>query len=145
VKSGFYARTQAEEAKCPQVELNVLMGIENVTAKVNEAVKPGTDAAKAGQAQRAVMSAIEKDCSGSGGLRCEVITLYAGGMYHLYKYKKYTDVRLVFAPEFGIAFFGGDPDNFEYPRTTTCVGRRRGRRKETSCSSPGTPDRRPGS
>ena len=71
--------------------------------------------AQAGQAQRAAMSAIEQECS-TGGLRCDVVTLYAGGMYHLYKYKKYTDVRLVFAPEVDIAFFGGDPDNFEFPR-----------------------------
>src|SRR6202167_5053992 len=72
-------------------------------------------AADAGQAQRSAMSAIEKDCAASG-LRCDVVTLYSGEVYNLYKYKKYTDVRLVFAPEFAAAFFGGDPDNFEYPR-----------------------------
>jgi nicotinamide mononucleotide adenylyltransferase len=73
-------------------------------------------AAEAGAAQRAAMSAIESECNKSTGLRCDIITLYAGGMYNLYRYKKYTDVRLVFAPEFEAAFFGGDPDNFEYPR-----------------------------
>jgi hypothetical protein len=116
LKTGFYAKTRAEEGKCPDLELNVLMGIEDVTAKVNAAVKPDMNAAQAGQAQRAAMAAIEKECATSTGLRCDVITLYAGGMYHLYKYKKYTDVRVVFAPEFAMAFFGGDPDNFEYPR-----------------------------
>src|SRR5512143_1661932 len=115
MKTGFYAKTQAEEAKCPDLELNVLVGIEDVTAKVNASVKPGMSAAGAGQAQRAAMSSIEKECASSGA-RCDVVTLYSGEVYNLYKYKKYTDVRLVFAPEFDIAFFGGDPDNFTYPR-----------------------------
>jgi hypothetical protein len=116
MKQGFYAKTQGDEAKCPDLELNVLESIEDVTAKVQGAVKPGMPAAEAGTAQRAAMSAIENDCAKSTGLRCDVVTLYAGGMYNLYRYKKYTDVRLVFAPEFQAAFFGGDPDNFEYPR-----------------------------
>jgi hypothetical protein len=116
IKTGFYAKTQAEEAKCPNLELNVLVGIEDVTAKVNAGVKPEMTAADAGQAQRAAMSQIEKDCSTSTGLRCDVVTFYSGQVYNLYKYKKYTDVRLVFAPEFDAAFFGGDPDNFTYPR-----------------------------
>lgn len=115
VKTGFYAKTQVDEGKCPNLEINVLAGIEDVTAKVNAAAAPGMSTAQAGQAQRGVMSAIEQECS-TGGLRCDAITLYAGGMYHLYKYRKYTDVRLVFAPEADIAFFGGDPDNFEFPR-----------------------------
>src|SRR5581483_3464818 len=116
MKTGFYAATQADEAKCPNLELNVLEGVEDVTSKVQAAVKPGMSASDAGQAQRAEMSNLENDCTKSTGLRCDVITLYSGGMYNLYKYKKYTDVRLVFAPEFAAAFFGGDPDNFEYPR-----------------------------
>jgi hypothetical protein len=116
MNTGFYAKTQAEEAKCPDLELNVLEGIEDVTAKVNANVKPSMSAAEAGQSQRAAMSAIEKDCATSTGLRCDVITLYSGEVYNLYKYRKYTDVRLVFAPEFAAAFFGGDPDNFTYPR-----------------------------
>jgi hypothetical protein len=90
--------------------------IEDVTAQVNAAVKPEMSVAEAGQAQRAAMSAIEKSCTASTGLRCDVVTPYAGGAYNLYEYKKYTDVRLVFAPEFDAAFFGGDPDNFNYPR-----------------------------
>ena len=116
IKTGFYAKTQAEEAKCPNLELNQLVGIEDVTDKVNAGVKPGMSAADAGQAQRAAMSQVEKDCSTQTGLRCDVVMFYSGQVYNLYKYKKYTDVRLVFAPEFDIAFFGGDPDNFTYPR-----------------------------
>src|SRR5579862_290253 len=116
IKTGFYAKTQAEEAKCPNLELNQLVGIEDVTEKINAGVKTGMSAAELGQAQRAAMSQVEKDCSTATGLRCDVVTFYSGQVYNLYKYKKYTDVRLVFAPEFDIAFFGGDPDNFEYPR-----------------------------
>jgi hypothetical protein len=116
IKTGFYARTQAEEAKCPNLELNQLVGIEDVTDKINSGLKVGMSAAEAGQAQRAAMSQVEKDCSTTTGLRCDVVIFYSGQVYNLYKYKKYTDVRLVFAPEFGIAFFGGDPDNFTYPR-----------------------------
>jgi hypothetical protein len=116
IKTGFYAKTQAEEAECPNLELNQLVGIEDVTDKINAGVKPGMSAAETGQAQRAAMSDAEKNCSSSTGLRCDVVIFYSGQVYNLYKYKKYTDVRLVFAPEFDIAFFGGDPDNFTYPR-----------------------------
>ncbi len=116
IKTGFYAKTQAEEAKCPNLELNELVGVEDVTDKVSAGVKPEMSAADAGQAQRAAMSQIEKDCATSTGQRCDVVTFYSGQVYNLYKYKKYTDVRLVFAPEFDAAFFGGDPDNFTYPR-----------------------------
>jgi hypothetical protein len=116
MKTGFYAKTQAEEAKCPDLELNVLTGIDDVTAKVKGAATAAMSTAEAGQAQRSAMSAIEKDCATSTGLHCDVVTLYSGEVYNLYKYKKYTDVRLVFAPEFDAAFFGGDPDNFTFPR-----------------------------
>ena len=116
IKTGFYAKTQAEEAKCPALELNQLVGIEDVTNKINAGVKAGMSAAEIGTAQRSAMSQVEKDCTTATGLRCDVVTFYSGQVYNLYKYKKYTDVRLVFAPEFDIAFFGGDPDNFEYPR-----------------------------
>ena len=92
------------------------MAIEDVTEKINAGVKSGMSAAESGQAQRAAMSEVEKECSSSSGLRCDVVIFYSGQVYNLYKYKKYTDVRLVFAPEFDIAFFGGDPDNFTYPR-----------------------------
>jgi hypothetical protein len=116
IKTGFYAKTQADEAKCPNLELNQLVGIEDVTDKINAGVKTEMSAADASQAQRAAMSQVEKDCATATGLRCDVVTFYSGQVYNLYKYKKYTDVRLVFAPEFDIAFFGGDPDNFTYPR-----------------------------
>jgi hypothetical protein len=116
IKTGFYAKTRAEEAKCPNLELNQLVGIEDVTDKVNAGVKTEMSAADASQTQRAAMSQVEKDCATTTGLRCDVVTFYSGQVYNLYKYKKYTDVRLVFAPEFDIAFFGGDPDNFTYPR-----------------------------
>ncbi|HMK30031.1 MAG TPA: S46 family peptidase [Terriglobales bacterium] len=116
MKTGFYAPTRAQEGKCPNLELNQLVGIEDVTSKVNSAVTKEMKSAEAGAALRAAMAAIERDCASSTGLRCDVVTLYSGGMYQLYRYKKYTDVRLVFAPEFDIAFFGGDPDNFNFPR-----------------------------
>ena len=116
VADGFYARTPAEELKCPDLELNVLMSIEDVTERVNAAVRPGSSLAEAEKARRAAMNTIEQESLEKTGLRSDVVTLYQGGLYHLYRYKKYTDVRLVFAPEQDIAFFGGDPDNFEYPR-----------------------------
>src|SRR5437773_11734247 len=116
LRDGFYARTLAEEKRCLDLELNVLMSIEDVTDRVNAAVKPGVPAEEAFTARRAVMNAIEKESFDKTGLRSDVVTLYQGGQYHLYRFKKYTDVRLVFAPEQQIAFYGGDPDNFEYPR-----------------------------
>jgi hypothetical protein len=116
IANGFYAATQAEELRCPQLELNVLVGIEDVTDKVNPGVKPEMSAAERNQAQKAQMAKLEKSCADATGLRCDVVTLYEGGMFNLYRYKAYTDVRLVFAPENDIAFFGGDPDNFTYPR-----------------------------
>jgi hypothetical protein len=116
LKDGFYAKTRDEELKCADQELNVLVSIEDVTARVNAAVPPGSDMVAAEKARRAVMNTIEKESTDQTGLRSDVITLYHGGEYQLYRYKKYTDVRLVFAPEQDAAFFGGDPDNFEYPR-----------------------------
>ena len=115
-RDGFHARTRDDEKGCHDLELNVLMSIENVTDRVNAAVKSGMPPEKAFLARRAVMAEIEKESSDKTGLRSDVVTLYQGGQYHLYRFKKYTDVRLVFAPEQQIAFFGGDPDNFEYPR-----------------------------
>ena len=115
MKNGFYAPARDQEPKCPGIEFVVLQGIEDVTDKVNAAAKPGVSLAEAGKAQRETMASLEKDCSVSG-LRCDVVTLYSGALYHLYKYKTYSDIRLVMAPEFDIAFFGGDMDNFEYPR-----------------------------
>ena len=116
MKSGFYAPTRADELKCPAMEFLVLQGIEDVTDTVQAAEKPGMKAPEAGEARDKVIAGLEKENSEKTGWRCTVVKLYAGGMYHLYKYKSYTDIRLVFAPEYLIAFFGGDPDNFTYPR-----------------------------
>jgi hypothetical protein len=116
LRDGYYARSRDQELKCPDLELNVLQSVEDVTERVNAAVKPDMPPDKAFAARRAVMADIEKESLTKTGLRSDVVTLYQGGAYHLYRYKKYTDVRLVFAPEAGIASFGGDVDNFEYPR-----------------------------
>lgn len=118
---GFHAATRAQELKCPDLELNVLQNVVDVTQEVNAAVKPEMKPAEASAARRAVMSDLENASTEKTGLRSDVVTLYNGGMYHLYRYKKYTDVRLVFAPEARIAAFGGDVDNFEYPRFTLDV------------------------
>src|SRR5215216_3794549 len=115
-KEGFVAKTRAEEIKAPSLELNVLMSIEDVTPRITGAVKAGATDAEAFAARRAEIAAIEAESLKATGLRSDVITLYQGGQYNLYRYKKYTDVRLVFAPEFQAAFFGGDPDNFNFPR-----------------------------
>ena len=116
VKDGFYARTAAEELKCPDLEVNVLMSMENVTARVMSVLKSGQSDKEALEARKAEIAKIEKESQDATGLRSDVISLYQGGEYWLYRYKKYTDLRLVFAPEQQIAFFGGDPDNFTYPR-----------------------------
>jgi peptidase S46-like protein len=116
MRDGFYARTPEQEEKSIGLEINVLMDIQDVTQRVNAAVKPDMKPAEAFAARRAVMADIEQEAKDKTGLRADVVTLYQGGVYNLYLYKKYTDVRLVFAPEQQIAFFGGDPDNFEYPR-----------------------------
>lgn len=116
LRDGFYAKTLAEEIKCHDLELNVLVDIEDVTARVNAAVPADASPEEAFAARRKIMAQIEKESLEKTGLRSDVVTLYQGGEYHLYRFKRYTDVRLVFAPEQQIAFFGGDPDNFEYPR-----------------------------
>ncbi|MGO8675660.1 MAG: S46 family peptidase [Limisphaerales bacterium] len=116
LRDGFYARTRQEEQPCPGLEVSVLEEIEDVTARVNAAVQPGLADEEAFRARRAIIAAIEKESQDKTGLRSEVVTLYQGAEYHLYRYKRYTDIRLVFAPEEQTAFYGGDPDNFEYPR-----------------------------
>ena len=115
-KDGFLARTLAEELKAPDLELNQLLKITDVTEKVNAAVGSDLPAAEAAVVRRARIGEIESAATKENGLRSDVVTLYGGGKYHLYQYKKFTDVRLVWAPEASIAFFGGDADNFEYPR-----------------------------
>jgi Peptidase S46 len=116
VRDGFHARTSAEEIRCLDLELNVLQSIEDVTARVNAAIPQDAEPAKAFRARRKIIAGIEKESQDSTGLRSDVVTLWQGGAYHLYRYKRYTDVRLVFAPQQQIAFYGGDPDNFEFPR-----------------------------
>ncbi|HSL20075.1 MAG TPA: S46 family peptidase [Vicinamibacterales bacterium] len=116
VKNGFTAATFADELKAPDVELNVLISIDDVTARVNAAVKKEMSPAEALVARRAAIATLEKESLAATGLKSDVVTLYQGALYHLYRYKRYTDVRLVFAPEFDVAFYGGDPDNFTYPR-----------------------------
>ena len=108
VKDGFYARTRDEEVKCPDLDITVLISFENVSERVQ--------AAKSSAERKAIMAAIEKESTEKTGLKSEVITFYNGGEYWLYRFKRYTDVRLVFAPEEQIAYFGGDYDNFTYPR-----------------------------
>jgi len=107
VKDGYYARTAAEEVKAADLEANVLVSFEDVTVKVQAAT---------GEQKKAVMADMEKDCTSKTALKCEVISFYSGGEYWLYRFKKYTDLRVVFAPEEQTAFFGGDYDNFTYPR-----------------------------
>ena len=113
---GFYARRSSEEMKCPDLELNVLQSMEDVTQRVQKVVKAGMSDKDALAARNAEIARIEKESMDATGLRSDVVNLYGGGEYWLYRYKKYTDVRLVFAPEEQTAFFGGDPDNFTYPR-----------------------------
>ena len=116
LKDGFYAARQSAELKCPDLELNVLLKIETVTERVNENVRPEMSEKERLDAQKASTADIAKDCRDSTLNRCDVVNLYSGGIFDLYQYKRYTDVRLVFAPEFLAAFFGGDRDNFTYPR-----------------------------
>jgi len=115
-RDGFAAVTRDDELRCHDLELNVLMSIEDVTQRVQGAVEPGMSADDAFAARRKAMATIEQESLEKTGLRSDVVTLFQGGAYHLYRAKKYTDVRLVFAPERQIAFFGGDADNFEFPR-----------------------------
>jgi hypothetical protein len=115
VASGFLAKTPADELRCPGLEAVRLVGIEDVTARVAEATK-GAPEAKLARKTKAAYAEIERGCSTAPDVRCEVVSLYHGGLHHLYRYERFDDVRLVFAPEFAIAFFGGDTENFDFPR-----------------------------
>lgn len=115
MSDGFWAKTQADEKRCPTQAVNVLVDIADVTARVQKA-RAGKSDKEGGEAVKAEIATIEKECQKTPDLRCQVVSLYQGGVYDLYTYRRYEDVRLVFAPEFRIAFFGGDPDNFEFPR-----------------------------
>lgn len=116
VVDGFWAATLADEKPCPDMEANQLLRVEDVTDRVKGAAKPDAPDTQALRDRLAEIARIEKECGAATRNKCEVVNLYSGGRYHLYQYKKYTDVRLVFAPESDIGFFGGDPDNFTYPR-----------------------------
>ncbi len=115
VERGFLAKSRKAEQKCPAMEINQLVQITDVTAQMTKATQ-GLEGAKFKAARKAEIARLEKACATSPQLRCDVVTLYYGGRYDLYKYKRYQDVRLAFAPELSIAFFGGDPDNFNFPR-----------------------------
>jgi len=119
LKQGFMAQNRTQEQRCQTQKADVLVGSEDITAQVNAATH-GLPAREAGEARRKAFTRIEQACeqAAAGGepRRCEVVTLYKGGQYFLYQYRRHTDVRLVFAPEAAIAAFGGDPDNFQYPR-----------------------------
>src|SRR4051812_40623031 len=117
VAAGFYAPALENEVKCPEIELNQLVQIADVTAQVQGATKGLKPGKEFNDKRKAAMAGIEKECAaGNDKLRCDVVELYHGGQYSLYRYRRFQDVRLVFAPEFAIAFFGGDPDNFNFPR-----------------------------
>lgn len=115
-RDGYSSGTHEKELKCPDLELNVLESIEDVTQQVNAVVKPEMNPETAATERKKKMAEIEKASLDQSGLRSDVVTLYHGGLYHLYRYKKYTDVRLVFSPEQAVAGFGGEVDNFEFPR-----------------------------
>jgi len=115
VETGFNAKTREEEKRCPTQVADVLTEMEEITAKVNAAMA-GKDDSAANEARKATLTQLEEDCEAATKLECQGLSMYAGGQYWLYKYKRYTDVRVVFAPEVAIAQFGGDPDNFQFPR-----------------------------
>lgn len=116
VKNGFAAATREQEIKVPGLELMTLMAMENITDRLAKAIKPGTPEKQALKTRETEIEKIKKEMQEKSGLTCEHVTLYQGGEHWIYSYKKHTDVRLVFAPEQQIAFFGGDPDNFTFPR-----------------------------
>ena len=121
LKDGFLARTRKDEIKCGTQIADVLMDMEDITAKVSAALA-GLDAKAANDTRKRSLTRLEQTCEEDsrhgkfGPLKCEAVELYEGGQYWLYKYHRYDDVRLGFAPERAIAAFGGDPDNFQFPR-----------------------------
>ncbi|MCL4695184.1 MAG: S46 family peptidase, partial [Candidatus Hydrogenedentes bacterium] len=116
LETGFFARSRDDELVCPDVEVNMLVRIIDVTDRVVNAGSAVESLADANVARREEISAIEDEFESETGLDCQVVTLYRGEQYHLYQYKRFTDIRLVMAPELQVAYYGGDNDNFEYPR-----------------------------
>lgn len=123
VNNGFIARTRAEEMQCPGAEINRLEATTDVTERVQNATL-GLSGKAYNDAKKAEQSKIEAECAGkhSDKVRCDVVELYQGGIQHLYRYHRYQDVRLAFAPEYAAGFFGGDPDNFNFPRYNLDMG-----------------------
>ena len=115
VNEGYYAKTEADEFKCPGFEIDQLQTITNVTPQMMAATK-GKSGTQLTAAIRAENAQLQKACATVATIRCDVVSLYHGGVYDLYKYRRYRDIRLAFIPEFGVAQFGGDPDNFNFPR-----------------------------
>jgi hypothetical protein len=120
VENGFLAQSRGDEIRCQGSEVSILMDTDNVTDQVTKAVA-GVSVAQAASTRNQVLTKLESSCeeqakSSGSPLACEAVTLYQGGQYWLYKYKRYDDVRLAFAPEAAVAAFGGDPDNFQFPR-----------------------------
>ncbi|WNG33498.1 S46 family peptidase [Archangium violaceum] len=113
--TGFLAKELKDELRCPKVEANQLVAMTDVTARL-QGVTKGLSGPAFNTALKAEMSKIESECATGPELRCDVVTLFNGGKYQLYKYRRFQDVRLAFAPEFSMAAFGGDPDNFNFPR-----------------------------
>lgn len=116
VETGFYAKERKDEKLCPDLHLDQLVSIEEVTGRVRDAVPAGATAQAGADARRAARDSIAAACEEASGLHCQVVSLYHGGQYQLYRYRRYQPVKLVFAPELQAGFFGGDPDNFTYPR-----------------------------
>ncbi|MFZ3264377.1 MAG: S46 family peptidase [Terriglobales bacterium] len=121
VDDGFIAKTDAEERKCPAFELDQLVEIRDVSKDVQGAIA-GKTGYEANRALHAKEAELQQSCGSRESVRCDVVSLYHGGIYDLYRYKRYTDVRLVFAPEYAVAQFGGDPDNFNFPRFDFDIG-----------------------
>src|SRR6185437_16930301 len=115
MQTGFYARSPVEEIKCAGFQVEVLESIQDITSSVTAVAKPLATSTEAANQRRVVIQRIEEQCKQTG-LSCETVVLYGGAVYHIYRYKKYSDIRLVFAPEVTSAFFGGDPDNYTFPR-----------------------------
>jgi len=116
VETGFYARTQDDEVVCPDLYLDQLVAISDVTARVRQAVPAGVPAERATEAQADAIESIEQECQQQTDRQCQVVSLYQGGQHQLYQYRRFSPVKLVFSPELQAGFFGGDPDNFTYPR-----------------------------
>jgi hypothetical protein len=123
VEDGFLAKTRDEEKRCQTQVADILVGMDDITGKI-AAATAGKDEKTANDLRKSTLTQLEQDCEKAGGgkLKCQSVTLYEGGQYWLYQYKRYTDLRIAFAPESGIAAYGGDPDNFQFPRWCLDMG-----------------------